>query len=127
MDDDDESKGRQQSDPEENPYEKMQMDLEKERAFEDRSEMELDLGFSFGSLKESVDSFLIATFFFVCLSLAWLATGVGAKYLLKTEAVYEAWYALWTPVFQPALGILMLGSIVSGVSGWLNNKTGDAS
>jgi hypothetical protein len=26
--------------------------------------------------------------------------------------LYNSWYALWTPVIQPALGILMLGVVL---------------
>jgi len=28
--------------------------------------------------------------------------------------LYNSWYALWTPVIQPALGILMLGVVLQG-------------
>jgi len=77
---------------------------------------------SFGSVKEAVDSFLIADFFFVLAALVWLAAGIASKFILKTESVYLAWYALWPVLFQPALGLLMLGAIISGVSGWMKEK-----
>jgi hypothetical protein len=32
------------------------------------------------------------------------------------------WYQLWTPVMQPAIGILMLGSLVIGASSWISKK-----
>uniref|UniRef100_A0A7S3YVX0 Uncharacterized protein n=1 Tax=Lotharella globosa TaxID=91324 RepID=A0A7S3YVX0_9EUKA len=103
-----------------NPYEKLQMEAERQRRLnQDIPDTEISLDvISFGSAKEAFDSFLIADFFFVCASLVWLAAGVAAKFVFKTEAVYLAWYALWPLVFQPAIGFLMMGAIGSGVAGW---------
>ncbi|KAK9917973.1 hypothetical protein WJX75_000178 [Coccomyxa subellipsoidea] len=53
---------------------------------------------------------LIADFFFVCAALAWLVAGVGAKTSLDNSALLDAWYPLWQWVFQPAIGVLMLGA-----------------
>ena len=60
---------------------------------------------------------LIADFFFVLLALAWFIAGLGQQAALRSNGVLDAWYALWQPVFQPALGVLMLGAIVSGIAG----------
>eukprot|EP00471_Norrisiella_sphaerica_P004222 CAMPEP_0184487354 /NCGR_PEP_ID=MMETSP0113_2-20130426/9868_1 /TAXON_ID=91329 /ORGANISM="Norrisiella sphaerica, Strain BC52" /LENGTH=176 /DNA_ID=CAMNT_0026869633 /DNA_START=156 /DNA_END=683 /DNA_ORIENTATION=- len=114
-----------------NPYAKLQMEAQKQRELDEnfsQDSIDIDFGFSFNGVKESVDSFLIADFFFICASLVWLAAGVVAKFVLKTEAIYEAWYALWTPIFQPALGLLMAGALVSGLGGWLDEqKDGNSS
>jgi len=103
-----------------NPYEALEMEAERQRRFNQKppeTDISLDM-ISFGSVKEAFDSFLIADFFFVVASLVWLAAGVAAKFVFKTEAVYLAWYALWPLVFQPAIGFLMMGAIGSGVAGW---------
>lgn len=76
-----------------------------------------------GSLKQTVDKVLIADFFFICVALAWLAAGVAEKGSLNSTRLLDSWYPLWTLLFQPALGVLMLGALVSGAAGWLRNKS----
>ncbi|DBB12068.1 TPA: hypothetical protein ACH3X3_006181 [Trebouxia sp. C0006] len=76
-----------------------------------------------GSLKQTVDKVLIADFFFVLLALAWLAAGVGEKSTFNSTKLLDAWYPLWMLVFQPAIGVLMLGALVSGAAGWLKTKS----
>ncbi|KAA8495037.1 hypothetical protein FVE85_3278 [Porphyridium purpureum] len=60
-----------------------------------------------------VQTVLVADFFVVLGFLAWLAVAV----VKNDDDLYSQWYALWTPLIQPALGVLMLGTIVSGVLG----------
>lgn len=76
-----------------------------------------------GGLKETLDKVLIADFFFILVALAWLAAGVGEKSTLNSSRLLDAWYPLWMLVFQPALGVLMLGALVSGAAGWLKNRS----
>jgi hypothetical protein len=54
----------------------------------------------------------VADFFFVLLALAWLGLGLGAQGALHSSAVLDAWFPLWPLVFQPAIGVLMLGALV---------------
>mmetsp|Transcript_33386 Transcript_33386/g.84342 ORF Transcript_33386/g.84342 Transcript_33386/m.84342 type:complete len:134 (+) Transcript_33386:3-404(+) len=94
-----------------------------------------------GGLGETVNraiSTIVAVDFFVVLFfLGWLVVSVGYQFavcgeLTSPEAmdagaavcknpVYESWYALWTPVVQPLLGILFLGTIaqatINGIGG----------
>jgi hypothetical protein len=65
---------------------------------------------------------LIADFFFVLAALAWLGAGLGVQGALHSSAVLDAWYGLWPLVFQPAIGVLMLGALVSGGLGWLKSR-----
>ncbi|CAL5228310.1 g11416 [Coccomyxa viridis] len=71
------------------------------------------------ALKEVLDKVLIADFFFVCAALAWLVAGAGANTFLSNSALIDAWFPLWQWVFQPAIGTLMLGALVSGAVGKL--------
>jgi hypothetical protein len=41
---------------------------------------------------------------------------------LNVSLGLETWYSLWTPVFQPAIGILMAGAIAIGGLRWVSNK-----
>ena len=59
---------------------------------------------------------LVADFFVVLLAFLWLAIAV-IGHALKLPLGLDLWYKLWTPVFTPAIGILMAGTIVSGVAG----------
>lgn len=60
---------------------------------------------------------LIADFFFILFILAWFIVGVGAQTVGKSTALLDVWYPLWPLVFQPALGVLMLGALTSGLLG----------
>lgn len=64
---------------------------------------------------------LVADFFLVLFSFFWLAIAV-AGHLLKLPLGLDLWYKLWQPVFTPAIGILMAGTIISGLSGWVAKR-----
>ena len=69
---------------------------------------------------------LMANLFFVLFCFGWLAIAVVGR----TSGIslgLDVWYKLWQPVVQPALGILMTGAIVSGVSSWVAKKLDRAS
>lgn len=75
-----------------------------------------------GGLKEAVDRALVADFFFILVALAWLVAGVAESSLVGTNNLLTPWYQLWPLVFQPALGLLMAGALVSGAVGWLASR-----
>jgi hypothetical protein len=59
--------------------------------------------------------------FFVLFCFFWFAAaliGRSANFPLG----FDLWYSLWTPVMQPALGLLMAGSLVIGITGWLSKR-----
>ena len=62
---------------------------------------------------------VVADFFVVIGFLAWLVVSIIWRYAFlggldsgEDNPIYNAWYALWTPVIQPALGILMASVIL---------------
>jgi len=63
------------------------------------------------NVKDMVDKILIADFFFVLFALAWLGAAVAAKTVLGTSGLLDIWLQLWQWVFQPAIGVLMLGAV----------------
>lgn len=64
---------------------------------------------------------LVADFFLVLFSFFWLAIAViGQTFSLPLGL--ELWYKLWQPVFTPAIGILMAGTIISGIASWISKK-----
>lgn len=65
---------------------------------------------------------LIADFFFILVVLGWLVAGVGLKTTTGASFLVDAWMPLWPFVFQPAIGVLMAGALVSGGWGWLKDK-----
>lgn len=64
---------------------------------------------------------LVADFFLVLLAFLWLAIAVTG-HLLKLPLGLDLWYKLWQPVFTPAIGILMAGTIISGVAGKISGR-----
>lgn len=54
-------------------------------------------------------------FFVVCLLLVWFLAGVFCSYVLKNDDVQIAFNGIFQPVVQPALGVLMIGSLLSAV------------
>lgn len=65
---------------------------------------------------------LIADFFFILVVLAWLGAGLAEKGVLHSSTLIDAWMPLWPMVFQPAIGILMAGALVSGGLNWLQEQ-----
>ena len=68
----------------------------------------------------------MADFFFILLILGWFLLGLGEKATVQSSKLLDAWYPLWQWVFQPALGVLMLGALASGVASQLARQ-GDGS
>lgn len=64
---------------------------------------------------------LVANFFVVLFSFFWLAIAV-AGHAVRVPLGLDLWYKLWQPVFTPAIGILMGGTIVSGLAGWIAKR-----
>nr|WP_051358199.1 hypothetical protein [Rubidibacter lacunae] len=56
-----------------------------------------------------VDLFLVLVSFF------WLAIALVGR-ALDIPLGLDLWYRLWEPIFTPAIGILMLGAIASGIA-----------
>lgn len=60
---------------------------------------------------------LVADVFLVFFAFFWFAIAVVGK-SLGLPLGFDIWYKLWQPVFNPAIGILFLGALLS----WLINK-----
>jgi hypothetical protein len=64
---------------------------------------------------------LVANLFFVLLSFGWFAASVVGR-SFQVNLGLDLWYSLWTPLFQPSIGLLMAGAIAIGVLRWVTNK-----
>lgn len=64
---------------------------------------------------------LVADIFLVLFSFFWLAVAV-IGHSFGVPLGLDLWYRLWQPVFTPAIGILMLGAILSGIISWLSKR-----
>ena len=69
---------------------------------------------------------LVADFFLVLFSFFWLAIAV-VGHTLSLPLGLDLWYKLWQPVFTPAIGILMAGTIISGLASWINQRLNPSS
>ncbi|MEL6440012.1 MAG: hypothetical protein AAFQ80_12250 [Cyanobacteria bacterium J06621_8] len=63
---------------------------------------------------------LVADVFLVLFGFLWFIVAVIGRYL-NIPLGFDIWYRLWTPVFNPAIGILFLGAFVT----WAINKLTD--
>jgi hypothetical protein len=55
---------------------------------------------------------LVADVFVVLLGFIWFAIAVVGRYL-NIPLGFDLWYRLWIPVFNPAIGILFLGALIT--------------
>lgn len=69
----------------------------------------------------AISTALMIDFFFILAILAWLIIAVVGR-LNDFPLGLNWWYALWEPLFMPAIGLLMAGAIASGVFGWINKN-----
>lgn len=60
---------------------------------------------------------LIADVFLVIFAFVWFALAVIGR-AIDVPLGFDLWLKLWIPLFNPAIGILFLGAIVT----WLINK-----
>ncbi|GAQ88867.1 hypothetical protein KFL_004650120 [Klebsormidium nitens] len=72
--------------------------------------------------KSVIDTILVADFFFIILVLLWLIAGVVERQALDSTKLLDVWLPLWGTVFQPAIGVLMAGTIVSGTISTLSQN-----
>ena len=64
---------------------------------------------------------LVADVFLVLFGFGWLAIAV-IGHAAQIPLGLDLWYKLWFPVFNPALGILFAGAILSGIISWISRK-----
>ena len=68
-----------------------------------------------------LNKFLVFDVFLVLLSFFWFAIAVIGR-SLNIPLGFDLWYKLWQPVFNPAIGILFLGAILSWIISKINQK-----
>jgi len=68
-------------------------------------------------ISDWLNRFLVFDVFVVFFGFLWFVVAVIGRYLGNQE-IFEIWYKLWIPVFNPAIGILFLGAFAS----WLIAK-----
>lgn len=64
---------------------------------------------------------LMLNLFLVVFSFLWFAIAVVGR-SLDVPLGLEVWYSLWDPLFTPAIGILMAGAILSGITSWVSRR-----
>ncbi|NJK34138.1 MAG: hypothetical protein HC919_03835 [Oscillatoriales cyanobacterium SM2_2_1] len=79
------------------------------------------------SIKKVLNTLLVGDVFAVLFFFAWLAIALlGEQW--HTPLGWRLWQRLWTPVIQPALGLMMAGIILSALGQWIAKrmKTSDS-
>mmetsp|Transcript_7684 Transcript_7684/g.23252 ORF Transcript_7684/g.23252 Transcript_7684/m.23252 type:complete len:151 (+) Transcript_7684:74-526(+) len=90
------------------------MKVQKERERSERGAVETGAKAAGSGLQNVISTVLLANFFVVITFLVWLAVAVVMQFGFKNSYLLDPWLQLWQPLIQPVLGVLMLGTIVSG-------------
>lgn len=64
---------------------------------------------------------LVVDFFLVLFAFFWLVVAVAGR-AAQIPLGLDIWYKLWQPLFTPAIGILMAGTIISGLGSWIAKR-----
>lgn len=72
-------------------------------------------------LMSGLNTVLMFNLFFVLFCFAWFAIALIGR-SAHVDLGFDLWYSLWDPVIMPAIGILMAGALVSGISSWIGKK-----
>ena len=72
-------------------------------------------------LVNGLNTLLMLDLFFVLFCFFWFAIALVGR-TTDINLGFDLWYSLWDPVIMPAIGILMAGALVSGISSWVNRK-----
>ncbi|MDZ8053551.1 MAG: hypothetical protein RMX68_022120 [Aulosira sp. ZfuVER01] len=64
---------------------------------------------------------LVADVFLVLFGFGWFAIAVIGD-ASGINLGLDLWHTLWQPVFNPAIGILMGGALLSGLINWISQK-----
>ncbi|EDX86228.1 hypothetical protein S7335_3931 [Synechococcus sp. PCC 7335] len=64
---------------------------------------------------------LMFNLFFVLLSFGWFVIALIGR-AANINLGFDLWYSLWDSLFMPAIGILMAGALISGISSWVGKK-----
>jgi hypothetical protein len=72
-------------------------------------------------LRRGLDRLLVLDVFLVLAGALWFGLGV-VLHLRGTDRVLDVFQRLWLPLFQPALGLLMLAALLSGGLGWWRRR-----
>lgn len=67
------------------------------------------------TIRNVISTIVTVDFFVVCTFLLWFLAGVFSSYVLKNDAVQIAFNSNFQLLVQPALGILMIGSLAGAV------------
>ncbi len=70
-----------------------------------------------------LDRMLMADLFLVLGSFFWLAVALVGR-SLDVNLGFDLWLSLWEPLFTPAIGILMLAALASGLASWISRRLG---
>ncbi|MEB3317740.1 MAG: hypothetical protein VKO39_06330 [Cyanobacteriota bacterium] len=68
-----------------------------------------------------LDRLLVVDVFLVLAGALWFGLGV-VLHLRGADSVLALFQRLWFPLFQPALGLLMLAALLSGALGWWRRR-----
>lgn len=75
----------------------------------------------FEKLINGINTVLMLDVFFVIFCFVWFLVGLLGRQL-GIPLGFDVWYSLWPNVIQPAIGLVMAGSILTGIVGQIRKR-----
>lgn len=101
-------------------------DIARFRAKEGKRNESLGEAVALGA-KDLISNIITIDFFVVIAFMLWFIAGVVSTYGFKNTFLLDEFNESWTPIVQPALGVLMGGTIVGGIVSKLGDSGDDGS
>lgn len=98
-------------------------DIERFRSLENKQPVGAGESLAMGA-KDLISKLIAVDFFVVIAFMLWFIAGVVSSYGFNNTFLLDEFNDKWTPVVQPALGVLMGGTIAGGVASKLG-ESGD--
>lgn len=89
-------------------------DIERFRSLENKQPVGVGESLALGA-KDLISTIITVDFFVVIAFMLWFIAGVVSSYGFNNTFLLDEFNDKWTPVVQPALGVLMGGTIAGGV------------
>lgn len=99
-------------------------DIERFRQTESRQPADAGESIASGA-KDLISTIITVDFFVVIAFMLWFIAGVVSSYGFSNSFLLDQFNDKWTPVVQPALGVLMAGTIAGGIASKLSESGDD--
>lgn len=69
----------------------------------------------------AINTVLMIDVFFVIFCFVWFLVGLAGRQF-GIPLGFDVWYSLWPQIIQPAIGLVMAGSILTGIASQIRKR-----